>query len=213
MDPFFPDDDKERLADACASFREGEIIILEAAFVTANCLKSTLSRREMMDRVVAPLMAALFEPDCLGLVFGNAEVKVHPSNAFLVEALQSGEPWRILSAEVTPVLRVADDDAYMAACISTARANLGELIRLWEARDGAAEFYVKWPLSGEHLWFQLQDVQGETAVARLDNVPVRAGSYAKGDSVELNLGLLSDWMVRHDGAVVAGGFYNPLAHS
>lgn len=45
------------------------------------------------------------------------------------------------------------------------------------------------------------------------NVPVLPGPHAKGDHVELDLTQLSDWQVRREGAVVAGGFYNPMAHA
>jgi len=90
--------------------------------------------------------------------------------------------------------------------LATAFASLGEIVRRTDD-ERRIVFLLKSgyaPSEGqdvdrEHLWFEVQDIQGDTATACLINEPILIRDMQPGDVTTLERGRISDWCVMTSG--------------
>jgi uncharacterized protein YegJ (DUF2314 family) len=108
------------------------------------------------------------------------------------------------------VIGVARDDPAMTLAIAKARATAGRLVAgLRDSARSPVLALVKAPFGVgddvEHMWINDLSVQGRYVRGVVANEPVGFASPRMGDTVQVALVDISDWMLVQDG-VLLGGF-------
>jgi uncharacterized protein YegJ (DUF2314 family) len=107
------------------------------------------------------------------------------------------------------VISVARDDAAMVLAIAQARASSGRLLAA--VRDSARSpvlALVKAPFGTgddvEHMWIDELSVRGSYIQGRVANEPLAPMSPRLGDTVQVALNDISDWMLVEEGVLIGG---------
>jgi uncharacterized protein YegJ (DUF2314 family) len=98
-------------------------------------------------------------------------------------------------------------DQAMNAAKSKARQTWPRFAKMWE--DGVSGTYtVKFPLTQngetEHIWLQVDGVDGDRITGRLANEPVNGARYKMGQRMQIGRSDVEDWMVNQGDAIYGG---------
>lgn len=159
------------------------------------------ARRKLLGKVAA----ALWGDDVLGLSW-HCDRRIVPSGSDVPAQLRTDFPVAATLGEpVVPVIE-ANDAVAMAAAMAKARETWPEALAHF--RKGG-ELSAKFPFatrSGgkEHIWIEVQAVDGDVVRGVLGNDPLDIPDHKLGSKVECKLAELSDWLFLRDGAMVGG---------
>lgn len=110
-----------------------------------------------------------------------------------------------------PVVQVEKDDPRMVAAEKTARERWPEFVEAVKNPMPNTAYAVK---SGfktrdgglEHMWIQVQSIDGDRITGQLDNIPQGEVSVKQGDIVTIDLQDMSDWLIARGKDDIIGGF-------
>lgn len=160
------------------------------------------ARRRLLGRIAA----ALWGDDVLGLSW-HCDRRMVPAGADVPGQLRSDAPVAAtLGDAVVPVIAAADAEA-MAAAMAEARATWPEaLAHLQKGGELSAKFPFVGATKGnvEHIWVNVQAVEGDVVRGLLANEPMDLGQLKIGSKVECKLAELSDWLFLREGKMVGG---------
>jgi uncharacterized protein YegJ (DUF2314 family) len=160
----------------------------------------------------ARVIAALWHDEVLGLSW-HCDRRLIPSSVDVPKQLRSEDPVAAtLGERVVPVL-VPPDEAVMQRAIEQARATWGQAVA--QHRQGG-EVSAKFPFptrtgNVEHIWINVQKIEGEQVHGVLANEPHDLGDWKLGTAVTAKVADLSDWLFLRDGEMVGGYTVKALA--
>ena len=149
-------------------------------------------------REIGKLVAALAGPD--------TQAVYHPDTgrfcSWTAEAsasLAAGDGLSILEEEtLAPVIPVDSGDDVLAQAAAEARRRWPEFVAALARRHPEQDFAVKTALTvdgtTEHIWIDVESVDGASVRGRLGNDPVDLGSMKRGDPVTIDISAVEDWM-------------------
>lgn len=152
--------------------------------------------------LAGPGTSLLLQPDS-----GRAQV-FQPS---LADTLRGPEPLQVFEkAEEAQVSEGTIDDAEIAAAIAEARKGWPEFLEAFAARKPGEHFSVKAGFTEgreiEHMWVDVEAVEGDSARGKLGNKPVKLQKIHLGDEVTVRASQVEDWAIHSEGRLVKGGF-------
>lgn len=159
------------------------------------------ARRKLLGKVAA----ALWGDDVLGLSW-HCDRRIVPAGSEVQAQLRTDFPVAATLGEpVVPVI-AANDAAAMDAAMAKARETWPEALAHFQK---GGELSAKFPFatrSGgkEHIWINVQSVDGDVVRGILANDPLDIPDRKLGSKVECKLAELSDWLYLRDGAMVGG---------
>jgi len=105
-------------------------------------------------------------------------------------------------------MAIKDGDPEIAAAVARARASVPFLLTHFRSRYEYGRYLVKLRLTdgdeAAFFWALLDDVDGETARARLFEMPPEFKSYRAGQTVACPLADVQDWAIIQSGTLVGG---------
>lgn len=208
--PYF--DDPEKLKEDLGELRAREMIEQHKAWLSVDLLGEIPENMTETDlyRELGKLAAELAGNDTLGFCLPQFG-RLFPYTTEALQALTgAGDIVEgLIQASPAPVVQIDGDDPRMQAAVEQARSTLPEFLRLFEVRKRGDTFAVKFPLtSGEHtefIWMLVDIIEGNRAVGRLDNDPANLPGYVAGQSVNVRLDDIVDWVATVDDEL-HGGF-------
>lgn len=159
------------------------------------------ARRKLLGKVAA----ALWGDDVLGLSW-HCDRRIVPSGPEVQAQLRTDFPVAAtLGDSVVPVIAANDAEA-MAAAMAKARETWPEALAHFQKGGSLSAKFPFATRSGgkEHIWINVQSVDGDVVRGVLANDPLDIEGHKLGSKVECKLAELSDWLFRRDGAMVGG---------
>lgn len=110
-----------------------------------------------------------------------------------------------------PVVQAEKDDPRLIAAEKTAHKRWPEFVEAMKNRTPNTAYAVK---SGfktrdggvEHMWIQVQSIDGDRITGKLDNIPQGDVAVKQGDIVTIDLQEMTDWMIARGRDNIIGGF-------
>jgi uncharacterized protein YegJ (DUF2314 family) len=118
-----------------------------------------------------------------------------------------GDDSRIRRPGNPDVINVARNDPAMDTAIAHARASVGHLVtRIRDSGPVGALVKARFGTGDEveHMWIDSLSLHGNYFTGRLANEPVSLGNLKIGDSVQVAVDEISDWMLLEDGVLIGG---------
>lgn len=125
-------------------------------------------------------------------------------------ALATDDPLESLCELVQlPVCDVAENDEEMERAMEEARRRFPEFVQAFLGRRGESH-HVKAPLEHhgrvEHIWIEVDAIEGNRIVGRLANDPIDLGPLRVGDGIVVDSDTISDWLYIDENGQMVGGF-------
>jgi uncharacterized protein YegJ (DUF2314 family) len=110
-----------------------------------------------------------------------------------------------------PVVRIPKDDPRLAAATQEAQQRWPEFVTMLQDRKPDTSYAVKraFPVKAggaEHMWVQVESIDGTSITGRLDNDPVEDVGVTAGQTVTFQLSEMEDWLVAHGSDDMIGAF-------
>ncbi len=111
-----------------------------------------------------------------------------------------------------PIYSVNDDDAAMDAAMAKAVQTFPDFLKAFAAQDTSnSEYTVKYRFfygpggdGVEHMWLSDLHYKNDKLFGLLNNSPARVVRHEEGDTIEIKMDMVSDWMYVRDGNMIGG---------
>lgn len=166
--------------------------------------------REAAYRIIGRAMAGLAGPDVLAVYCPELD-RCNEYDETLLEKLRSEQPLALFDDPTfAPVLHMDGDDPRMQAAVDEARRRWPEFAEAFRNRgDDEAPFLIKARFAegddAEYMWVSVLAIENGTARGTLENTPNVLTHVQAGDTVEIPVEEINDWMYS-DGTESIGGF-------
>lgn len=204
-------DDPLRASEDVREMRLAQAVREHHAWLSMDILHPEQASAENY-RIAARVLANLADANCLALYY-PPENRLVPYVEETAAKLRSEDPVQAVFRELSalPVIAV-DDDPRLRAAEEEARRRFGEFEQAFREGSGT-DFSVKALIrvgeNGEHIWIDVEWIEGDRIAGRLGNEPVALGELKLGSRVEIGCGEVEDWAFVRDGAPV-GAFTPPV---
>jgi uncharacterized protein YegJ (DUF2314 family) len=158
-------------------------------------------------RHIGKLLAALADDECMA-IYDPRSRAITLYDPALREVLGGPEPLSVFGEHWANFVRVEREDPRMTAAVEEARRRWPEFVAAFGKRRPDQTFAVKIAFREgeivEFMWVKVAAIEGEQIRGILDNEPVDVKSVRHGDSVQVKLADLNDWIYVQDGTMIGG---------
>lgn len=162
--------------------------------------------------VIGKILASMAGPDCLALYCPELQ-RCNEFDPALIDELAAGDPLGVFSEPTfEPVIEISEDDPRMLRAVEEAIHRWPDFVDAFTTRTDPDDerYIVKAEFSekkrSEFMWVSVTRIEADQVTGILMNDPHELVGVHRGQSVEIRIDQLNDWLFPLPDGDVAGGF-------